>query len=56
MKPVYAFNLGNTQDNTGTYSIGFDKAVFNVLTELEMTFIARQNGGKARYLKHCKCV
>jgi len=26
----------------------------NILTELEMTFDARQNGGNARYVKHCK--
>jgi len=28
----------------------------NVLTELEMTSDARQNGGKACYVKHWKCV
>jgi len=27
----------------------------NVSTELEMTRDARQNGGKDRYVKHCKC-
>ena len=26
----------------------------NVSTELEITSDARQNGGKARYVKHCK--
>jgi len=25
----------------------------NILTELEMMSDARQNGGKARYVKHC---
>ena len=27
----------------------------NVSTELEMTPDARQNGGKDRYVKYCKC-
>jgi len=30
-------------------------ACINVSTELEMTPNARQNGGKARCVKHCKC-
>jgi len=29
--------------------------VINVSTELEMTSDARHNGGKALYVKHCKC-
>jgi len=30
------------------------KTTNNLSTELEMTSDARQNGGKDRYLKHCK--
>jgi len=31
-------------------------STINVPAELKMTFDARQNGGKARYVKHCKFV
>jgi len=31
-----------------------NRSTIKVLTELEMTSDAQQNGGKARYVKHCK--
>jgi len=36
-------------------AIGEDIEIINVSAELEMTSDYQQNGGKAHYVKHCKC-